>query len=242
MKRMLCLVFGLVCFMVGVSVQASRGAVTFNFDDAWLSVYTYAVPLIEKYGIQKPTLFVITGYMNTGEYPAFMNRDQILDLHNRGWEIGSHSRSHSHLTQVDAQQLREEVQGSYDDLLKMGIHPIVFATPYGDYNASVVQAIMQTYRVHRRTWGPGQNGFNSLDHPDLSDISTFVVQADTPVDIVLDTIQRADNEGKWLVLCFHKIVLGNPVEYEYSYDGLERILKFVKEKGVRVVNFAEMAQ
>lgn len=79
--------------------------VLFTFDDGGVSAYDTVAPLLESRG-WRGVFFVTTDRIDT---PSFLSSCQILELHERGHVIGSHSCSHplkiSNCT--DAQLLRE---------------------------------------------------------------------------------------------------------------------------------------
>jgi peptidoglycan/xylan/chitin deacetylase (PgdA/CDA1 family) len=66
------------------------------------------------------------------EVYQMMRWEQIADLRKRGHEIGSHTRTHPALSQIDAAQLEFEIAGSYADLReRLGLQEIAFAYPFG---------------------------------------------------------------------------------------------------------------
>ena len=66
------------------------------------------------------------------EVYRMMSWKQIGDLLKRGHEIGSHTRTHPSLSQIDAAQLEVEIGGSYADLReRLRLQEIPFAYPFG---------------------------------------------------------------------------------------------------------------
>lgn len=61
-----------------------------TFDDGGASAHTIIAPMLEARG-WRAHFFVSTNRINT---PEFLSHKQIVDLHNRGHIIGSHSHSH----------------------------------------------------------------------------------------------------------------------------------------------------
>ena len=62
--------------------------VVVTFDDGNLDVFTNAYPIMKKYGFVA-TFYVVESYIN-GE--DMVTTDQLKELIQNGWEIGSHSR------------------------------------------------------------------------------------------------------------------------------------------------------
>jgi peptidoglycan/xylan/chitin deacetylase (PgdA/CDA1 family) len=62
-----------------------------NFDDGFQSQYTYAKPILDKYGF-KASFFVVCNYAGK---PDRMSWQEITTLHNEGYDIESHSMNHN---------------------------------------------------------------------------------------------------------------------------------------------------
>lgn len=99
-----------------------------TFDDGHLDNYTNAYPIMQKYGFTG-VLYLVGNYIGTEGY---LNVEQILEMHNAGWEVGSHSTNHFDLTKLDPQMQRAEIVGSRKLLEKLlGIPIETFAYPFG---------------------------------------------------------------------------------------------------------------
>jgi peptidoglycan/xylan/chitin deacetylase (PgdA/CDA1 family) len=139
--------------------DAVRGAapprsLVVTFDDAFASVFDHAYPVLARLGIPA-TVFVPTALVTRGELLAWegigpaagdaylrpMSWDQLRLLAAEGWEIGSHTRSHPHLTQIAAAARADELEGSRADCeAHIGTPCTSVAYPYGDVDATVVEA------------------------------------------------------------------------------------------------------
>lgn len=107
-------------------------------DDGNLDNYTTAFPITQKYGFTG-VLYLVGNYVGAEE---FMNTDQILEMYNAGWEVGSHSMSHLDLTKLDEEKLRSEIIGSREFLeQKLGIPILTFAYPFGFKNESALDYV-----------------------------------------------------------------------------------------------------
>ena len=91
-----------------------------TFDDAYLSVFENAFPVLQKFGFQA-TVFVITdvvGQLNSWDvnlgFLKFCHMDwpQLETLVRSGWEIGSHTRSHQFLPGCDPEERRRQLTES----------------------------------------------------------------------------------------------------------------------------------
>ncbi len=72
-----------------------RRSVVISIDDGYKSVYDIAVPVLTKYGFTA-TLFIYTDFV--GASRNAMSWDQLRELKEAGFEVGSHTLSHADLT------------------------------------------------------------------------------------------------------------------------------------------------
>jgi len=126
--------------------QVKEASLVLTFDDAYRSVAEHAAPVLRRLGIPA-IIFAVTGELGgTNRWDAELGaaRLPLLDgaglkaLHEEGWEIGAHSRRHSHLPQLDADRLRDEVLSPRIDIAALGLPaPRLFAYPYGEHDRRV---------------------------------------------------------------------------------------------------------
>jgi peptidoglycan/xylan/chitin deacetylase (PgdA/CDA1 family) len=136
----------------------SGRVVAVTFDDAYLSELTLAKPLLDAVGYPA-TVYAPTAYLDGRGQPLKwagieqwhggehehelvpMSWDQLGELAEAGWEIGSHTHTHPHLTTVDDETLREELARSRDEVeQRLGRPCPTLAYPYGDHDERVVAA------------------------------------------------------------------------------------------------------
>lgn len=126
-----------------------------TFDDAFASVKTYALPILRRLGVPA-TMFVPTRYVSAGAPLAWpgldhwertgdaaelepLSWDDLGELAEHGWEIGSHTLSHPKLTTLaDADLVAELVDSREECAQRMGRPPASIAYPYGDLDERVV--------------------------------------------------------------------------------------------------------
>lgn len=109
-----------------------------TIDDGNLDNYTNAFPIMQKYGFTG-VLYLVSNYIGAQDY---MTVEQILEMHNAGWEVGSHSLNHFDLTKLQPDTLRAEVIGSRETLEeKLGIPVLTFAYPFGAYNEAAMDYV-----------------------------------------------------------------------------------------------------
>jgi peptidoglycan/xylan/chitin deacetylase (PgdA/CDA1 family) len=132
-----------------------RLAVT--FDDAYLSVLENAFPVLDRLGVLA-TVFVPTDYAGSGRPMRWDGIEQwgdgsqapelipiswarLAELRDAGWEVGSHTRSHPHLTRIGDEDLDAELRGSKracEERLEVPCRSLAY--PYGEHDDRVVAA------------------------------------------------------------------------------------------------------
>ncbi len=118
--------------------------IALTFDDAYLSVYTEAFPLLKKQGWPF-TVFVTAKYITEG-YNNFMSWQQLREIKDFGGDVGNHSFTHPHLvrqynneTNAQWQQRIINELGKTQYLLQQNVgDPVpVVAYPYGEYSLPI---------------------------------------------------------------------------------------------------------
>jgi peptidoglycan/xylan/chitin deacetylase (PgdA/CDA1 family) len=131
--------------------------VAITFDDAYRSVFELAFPILSRAGF-RATVFVPSAFADSDAPMAWpgidhwlggpheaelrpMSWDELRRLAEAGWEIGSHTRTHPKLTQLDDESLAGELTGSRRECERgLGRPCRSLAYPYGDHDERVIQA------------------------------------------------------------------------------------------------------
>ncbi len=215
-------------------VAGSKPMISLTFDDAWRSIYTNALPLLTQYGM------VSTQYMLTGvtTYPDYMTVAMMQEFKNKGHEIASHTVSHPHLPQLSATQLNAELVNSKQALQNWTGAPVTnFATPYGEYNAAVIQAIKQNYGSHRSV----NTGYNNKANFDRYNILVQNVVRTTTANEVQGWVNKAVADKAWLVLVYHEVA-NNANEYNTPPAELAKHLQIIQNSGASVLTVEQGIQ
>jgi peptidoglycan/xylan/chitin deacetylase (PgdA/CDA1 family) len=128
------------------SRQSTRGLVALTFDDGYRDFAETVAPLLADRR-WPATVFIPTALVGKSlvidvcDWPL-MSWDDVRAAAAMGMEIGSHSESHPHLTDVDDAQLDDEVTRSRHELESMLGAPVAgFCYPAGYHDARVVAAV-----------------------------------------------------------------------------------------------------
>jgi peptidoglycan/xylan/chitin deacetylase (PgdA/CDA1 family) len=129
-----------------------------TFDDSYRSVFQLAFPILDGLGLPA-TVFVPTAFAGTDAPMSWLGIDhwvggpheqellpmgweELGQLADAGWEIGSHTCTHPRLTRVDDARLEVELRRSREICeQRLGRPCRTFAYPYGDQDERVVQAV-----------------------------------------------------------------------------------------------------
>ena len=112
-----------------------------SIDDAYSSVYEKAWPLLREANIPF-TLFISTDVVDR-QAAGYMSWDQIRELKSSGVTIGSQTKSHKHLPLISIEDAKQEIDKANVRIRReIGLRPDLFAYPYGEYNSSVRELII----------------------------------------------------------------------------------------------------
>lgn len=111
--------------------------VIITFDDGSETVYTTALPVMQKYGFHG-SVYIVHNYIDV---PNYLDREQIRALHDAGWEIGSHSLSHASLTERSERQRQEIVESRRKLQALLSLPVLSFSYPFGAYDEESVHYV-----------------------------------------------------------------------------------------------------
>ncbi|MBQ8555515.1 MAG: polysaccharide deacetylase family protein [Clostridia bacterium] len=184
------------------SVEREDKVISVTFDASWGGDKTMAIlDLLDQYNA-KATFFLVGIWVD--KYPEL-----VQEIAARGHEIGNHSDSHAHMTQISESKMRQELDGCSDKIETLtGVRPTLFRPPYGDYNNKVVTVSRdEGYEVVQ--WSIDSLDWKNRGVDDLIKRATTNVQAG---DIIL----------------FHN-------DSDYIVDALPAILQFYQEQGFTMI-------
>ncbi len=109
-----------------------------TFDDGHEDNYTNAFPILQKHGFAG-VIYIVGNYLGAD---GFMDREQILEMHDAGWDVGSHSMNHYDLTKLDQDHVCIEIKASKNKLEHiLGIDILTFAYPFGAKNKAAMSCV-----------------------------------------------------------------------------------------------------
>lgn len=115
-------------------VERDDNRVAISFDAAWGADKTQKImDICDDYGV-KATFFLVGFWME--KYP-----EMVAQIAARGFEIGTHSATHPQMSKLSAEQCRQELTSSCQQIFQLTGNPVVFfRPPFGDYDNKLLTA------------------------------------------------------------------------------------------------------
>jgi len=176
-----------------------KKSIVITFDDGYKSVYDTAFPLLKLYGFTA-SLFIYTDFVAGG---SAMTWNQIRELKDAGFEIGSHTLSHTDLAvkkpkefeKVYIKRVTSEIVRSKEILdKKLNQDTTLIAFPYGSSNQQVINICKKAGYKAGVTVFRGGNPFFS--DPFLLHRDQILSREQTTFISRLNTLQSVSLEDK----------------------------------------------
>ncbi len=137
-------------------------------------------------------------------------------MYESGHDIGNHSNTHPHGSQLSLEQNKSEIMGVHNKIKDLlGIDMELYRPPYGEYNETVLNAAKEC-GYHSIQWD-----VDSLDWKELG------------VDNEIKQVLEHKHLGPGSIVLFHN-------DTKYTPLCLDSIIKGLKEKGYEIVPISEL--
>lgn len=189
------------------SVERDDKVLAISFDASWGADKTISIlDILDEHDV-KTTFFLVGGWVD--KYP-----DMVKEIVARGHEIGNHSDTHPHMSQLSESAIKDELRIMSDKVEKLtGVRPTLFRPPYGDYNNRVIEvARAEGYECVQ--W--------SIDSLDWKDRGTE--------DIIKQCTYRVDNGD---IVLFHN-------DSNDIVDALPTVIKHYQGLGYTIIPVSEL--
>ena len=126
------------------SISKKNHKILITIDDAFLSFYENAWPILKKNKIPF-ILFVSTEPVGK---PGYMNWEQIKEVSSYDFAyIGNHSHTHEYLLNFSNIEFENDIKNSIKIFKeKLGYNPIFFSYPFGEYNLKQIKFIKNNFK------------------------------------------------------------------------------------------------
>ena len=110
------------------SVETQEKKISISFDCAWGTEYTdELLDVLERENV-RATFFMVEFW--TEKYPEYVKK-----IDEKGHEIGTHSATHSYMSKLSEEEIRQELTSSSQAIEEVtGKKTQLFRPPYGDYD------------------------------------------------------------------------------------------------------------
>lgn len=189
------------------NVDTEEKVLSISFDAAWGSAHTEGImEILDRYDVK--TTFFLVGFW------AEKHPELVAELVARGHEIGNHSATHPHMSQLSAAQIREELRQCSELVRSITGKPTtLFRPPYGEYNDTVI-------RVGREEgYECVQWNVDSLDWKNLG--------TDNMVRQCIKEVHPGD------IVLFHN-------DSKYILEALPQILEYYTQAGYKIIPVSQL--
>ncbi len=146
-----------------------------TFDDGYLTNYTYAFPIIQKYKV-KTTIFVVTETVGKTTGNPHFTWEQARIMQQSGLvSIQSHTNSHTDLLTMNSYDIEREIRLSKYLIEKnLGTECDFLAFPFGSCNNEIVNSAYKAgYKVVSQVGETGENTLEDVTSNPLVRITVY---------------------------------------------------------------------
>jgi len=138
---------------VAMNEDNQKKHIVCTFDDGYEGLHEYAMKVLNKY-CYTATVFVCTSLFGKdnswnckdSKSRVHLNKGQIKDLAEAGWEIASHGVSHHNLLKLNDLEIEHQLVDSQKTLIDMVGYSDTYAYPYGASNAYIQNIVGKYYK------------------------------------------------------------------------------------------------
>lgn len=170
-------------------LEIPEKSIIIAFDDGYMSNYTYAFPILKKFGM-KAAIFIVTGSVNNDKtvYPHFGYAEAKEMLDSGLIEIGSHTHSHRSFKELSYEETVAEIRKSkYLIEQNLKINCTLLAYPYGfDNEWTKNEAIKAGYEIVNMVGDKGTNRRSD----GLYELKRLTVSGHLTADELIEMIEK----------------------------------------------------
>jgi len=223
--------------------------VVLTFDDGNKSDVAYAAPLLKQYGFGA-TFFITEGLGFLKDKKTFLTWDDVRKLHDAGFEIGNHTRSHPNVARLSKEQIVAEVEHIERRCQEHGIpSPKTFCYPGWSHSREAIEVLKEKgYLFARRGSAPelpeeqdrGLAYDPAEDHPLL----VPTTGASGPNWGWEDFVRAVDQakDGKICVLTFHGVPALLHPWVDTKPTDFARYMRYLDDQGCTVIALRDLAK
>ena len=225
--------------------------VVLTFDDCNKSDRSFVAEELKKHGFGA-TFYVTEGLGFLQNKNHYVTWDEIVELHEMGFEIGNHTRSHPHMPRLSKEQMRGELLHIEKRCSEHKIpQPVTFCYPGFGHSPKCVEVLGEMkYLFARRGVGPefkdgGTGGRGPAydpreDHPLLVPTTGYAGPDWKFEDLVWAVKQARD--GRIAVLCYHGVPALDHPWVNCDPADFRKHMNYLRKEGCTVIAMRDLAR
>ncbi|WP_300379325.1 polysaccharide deacetylase family protein [Clostridium sp.] len=192
-------------------VKVEEKVISLTFDINWAEndELDNILNVLDKYNV-KGTFFIMGGWVNYSED----NKNKLINIYERGHEIGNHSYIHPMFTKISDDRIKEEIEKTEKVFMdNLGINSKLFRFPSGDYNEKSYNYVNSL-------------GYQSIQW-DVDSLDWKEYGADSEYNRVIDKVYNGS------IVLFHN-------NAKYTPGNLDKIISKLKNEDYKFITVGEM--
>ncbi len=230
------------CTRMEVKGKLTRAGIALTFDDNSVDEWFTCMPLFDSFGVK--ATYYISNYQQ-------LNKQQVQKLKillRHGHEIAFHSTNHynmvKYVNNVGMEKLmRNEIEIGLDRMHADNFHPVTFAYPYGQHNASLDNKLLEYFKSVRALNGTNNYTRSMATVSDNGILYGLGIDESSKRDmkVILQLVHNAFENNVCLVLVAHHIDRSD-TKFSTSLTTLRRIIKEADDLGINFYTVKEISR
>ena len=219
------LIVGLVLAMGGSGADMPEQMVTFAFTDGDISVIETAHPILSRYDY-RGDVYVATNSIGS---PGKLTEEDLLDLYEAGWGVGSHGLVYQDLALLSDEEVLEQLQESKQILSEIVPEVYGFYLTHDNYTNHTLDLIAEVYPATVISYWKAVNEIpmNAGDQHRVMalDINNLALNG---VKAIINLME----EDQWIMLS----LTGVGRNHNWSEEDFTELVDYIAEKDFVAVN------
>ena len=220
----------------------TRGKILLSFDDGYKSHNTAALPILNKNNLKGTSYVIMHGSSSIGTGKNYMTTEQVQELYDAGWDIGSHASPS--LTRLDPDAAAELVKETVERIDANGWTRASehFAYPRGEYSQDLIDRLKPYISTGRTV----EDDPNPASFPNPYAINAWSIDSTDSVDSLKQWVDRCAANKDACILTFHNLVDTPGNIKEYNKADFEKFAEYValldQENTADIVTISQLYQ
>jgi len=214
------------------TVKLDRAIISFTFDDFPKSAAEVGSAILDKYGFCASYYCCADLAGKTIHGIRQFDIEQLVELVAAGHEVGCHTASHSAVSRLSREEIREEIKRNNEFLKESDVQVPArsFAYPFGDVSHASKKEIGRNFEVGRGAWA----GINAP----IMDCDLLKCVSMEPHILsrcgIAEWIRLAIESNGWLIFLTHD-VSDEPSPFGVTPEFLEDTVRQASESGAEIL-------